>query len=176
MAERKAAKMVRELHPASSSITVNLPMARDFYTPEQFQPRAWVKVMGTSGVGSMPTFSGSWGYYRDEETWKSRSNLCKCSSIRVVRWETDYERRPHVARHLRPACTERLNAYGDWLRVCGRSIYAAPRAISRRRKIAASLRMGSASTCTFSTAVQVDHSDGMAGKIEYASCYTMAAR
>ena len=51
---------------------LDLPSSADIYTPEQFQPREWVHVDGEPVVWeTCQTFSGSWGYHRDEATWKS---------------------------------------------------------------------------------------------------------
>jgi alpha-L-fucosidase len=48
----------------------------DIYTPEQVQPTEWVKVNGKPVVWeACQTFSGSWGYHRDESTWKSPEQL-----------------------------------------------------------------------------------------------------
>jgi alpha-L-fucosidase len=55
---------------------LDLPVAADFYTPEQVQPQEWVKVNGEPVVWeACHTFSGSWGYHRDESTWKSPEQL-----------------------------------------------------------------------------------------------------
>ncbi len=69
--------MIRSISP---KIIVNnrldLPIAADIYTPEQVQPTEWVKVDGEPVVWeACQTFSGSWGYHRDEETWKSPEQL-----------------------------------------------------------------------------------------------------
>jgi alpha-L-fucosidase len=48
----------------------------DVYTPEQVQPTEWVRVDGEPAVWeACQTFSGSWGYHRDEESWKSPEQL-----------------------------------------------------------------------------------------------------
>ena len=50
----------------------------DFHTPEQVQPREWVTVDGQPVVWeSCQTFSGSWGYHRDEVAWKSPGQLIR---------------------------------------------------------------------------------------------------
>ena len=50
----------------------------DYKTPEQFMTRSWVTVEGRPVVWeTCQTFSGSWGYYRDEYTWKSVEQLLK---------------------------------------------------------------------------------------------------
>ncbi|MCG8401394.1 MAG: alpha-L-fucosidase, partial [Firmicutes bacterium] len=73
-------KLVRELRP---NIILNdrldlpdKPGAWDMKTPEQFQPRRWVHVDGKPVVWeACQTFSGSWGYHRDEASWKSVEQL-----------------------------------------------------------------------------------------------------
>ena len=51
---------------------------QDIWTPEQYQPDGWVKHKKTGELvtwEACQTFSGSWGYYRDEQTWKSPKML-----------------------------------------------------------------------------------------------------
>lgn len=44
----------------------------DFVTPEQFMPKEWPTVDGKRAYWeTCQTFSGSWGYHRDEYSWKS---------------------------------------------------------------------------------------------------------
>jgi alpha-L-fucosidase len=51
---------------------LDLDSGWDVKTPEQFQPRSWVQVGGKPVVWeACQTFSGSWGYHRDEASWKS---------------------------------------------------------------------------------------------------------
>ncbi len=73
-------KMVRELQPG---IIVNdrldlkdVPGGWDFTTPEQFKVQSWPEVNGKRiPWETCQTFSGSWGYYRDEHTWKDAKQL-----------------------------------------------------------------------------------------------------
>ena len=46
----------------------------DFVTPEQVSPTELAKFRGKTWE-TCQTFSGSWGYYRDENTWKSDHQL-----------------------------------------------------------------------------------------------------
>lgn len=74
----KLEALVRKLQP---NVLINnrldLPQA-DFYTPEQVQPPAWPRVAGEPVVWeTCQTFSGSWGYHRDEDTWKSPGQLIR---------------------------------------------------------------------------------------------------
>ena len=71
----KLIRMIRELQP---HIILNdrLGIDQDVKTPEQFQPREWVKVNGQPVVWEgCQTLSGSWGYHRDEASWKSVEQL-----------------------------------------------------------------------------------------------------
>ncbi|WP_321372208.1 alpha-L-fucosidase [uncultured Draconibacterium sp.] len=73
-------KMVRELQP---SIIVNDRAdikdywgGWDFTTPEQFKVDKWPEENGVRiPWETCQTFSGSWGYYRDEHTWKDNKQL-----------------------------------------------------------------------------------------------------
>lgn len=71
-------KMVRKLQPG---IIVNNRLnleeyqdGQDFETPEQVKPSSLVKFKGKTWE-TCQTFSGSWGYYRDENTWKTHRQL-----------------------------------------------------------------------------------------------------
>ena len=76
----KLIRMIRELQPG---IIVNdrldlldVPGGWDYRTPEQFMPREWVTVDGRPVPWeTCQTFSGSWGYHRDESSWKSVRQL-----------------------------------------------------------------------------------------------------
>jgi alpha-L-fucosidase len=46
----------------------------DFLTPEQVKPKELAKFRGQTWE-TCQTFSGSWGYFRDENTWKSNHDL-----------------------------------------------------------------------------------------------------
>ena len=73
-------KMVRELQP---EIFINdradlkdVEGGWDFTTPEQFKVDKWPEVDGKRVPWeTCQTFSGSWGYHRDENTWKDEKQL-----------------------------------------------------------------------------------------------------
>ena len=53
---------------------------QDLWTPEQYQPTQWMTHPETGELvtwEACQTFSGSWGYYRDEQTWKSPEMLIR---------------------------------------------------------------------------------------------------
>jgi len=48
----------------------------DFVTPEQYKVDKWPEINGKRVPWeTCQTFSGSWGYYRDEQTWKDTKQL-----------------------------------------------------------------------------------------------------
>jgi alpha-L-fucosidase len=71
-------KLVRKLQPG---IIVNNRLGLDeyadggdFVTPEQVSPKELEEYHGKTWE-TCQTFSGSWGYYRDEDTWKTHRQL-----------------------------------------------------------------------------------------------------
>lgn len=70
--------LVRKLQPqALVNNRLDLPHAPDFQTPEQYQPDAMLRDADGKPVvwEACQTLSGSWGYHRDEMTWKSVPQL-----------------------------------------------------------------------------------------------------
>jgi alpha-L-fucosidase len=123
-------KMIRELQP---NVIVNdrldlldVPGGYDFRTPEQFLPLEWVTDDDGNRVPweTCQTFSGSWGYYRDETTWKSPRQL-------IVMLIECVSKGGNLLLNVGPTgrgtfdyrAIDRLNAMGDWMKVNGRSIY-----------------------------------------------------
>lgn len=125
-------KLVRELQP---EIIVNnrldlldeegyLP---DITTPEQYTPRVAPKIKGQDVTWeACHTFSGSWGYYRDEETWKDPEQLIK---LLVDTVSLGGNLLMNVGPTARGTFDQRANdalaVYGEWLRLNGRAIYGA---------------------------------------------------
>lgn len=72
--------MVRQLQPhilVNDRLDLNdMPGGWDIKTPEQFMVRERVEVEGKPVLWeTCQTFSGSWGYHRDESSWKSVEQL-----------------------------------------------------------------------------------------------------
>ena len=100
---------------------------QDLWTPEQFQPTSWVRHKETGELvtwEACQTFSGSWGYYRDERPWKSAEMLIRMLVNTVAlggnllmnvgptsRGEFDYRAK------------DALKVYADWMHGNARSIY-----------------------------------------------------
>ena len=71
-------KMIRRMQPGiivDNRLDLNdYTDGYDFETPEQVQPSELSKYKGKYWE-TCQTFSGSWGYYRDEHTWKTHRQL-----------------------------------------------------------------------------------------------------
>ncbi len=120
-------KMIRELQP---EILINnrldLPRENaDLQTPEQFQPREWVQVDGEYvHWEACQTFSGSWGYHRDETTWKSPEQLIKMLINSVSTGGNLLMNVGPTARgEFDLRAQQALKVYADWMRLHNRSIY-----------------------------------------------------
>jgi alpha-L-fucosidase len=118
--------MTRELQP---DIIVNdradLPENSDFKTPEQYQPQGWMTVDGQPVVWeACQTFGGSWGYYRDEHTWKSVDMLVRMLVDTVSKGgNLLLNVGPNARGEFDPRAVERLRGIGEWMRLHSRSIY-----------------------------------------------------
>jgi alpha-L-fucosidase len=82
-ADWESEKLLALIRKLSPKIVLNnrldLPAAEaDVHTPEQVQPGEWVRVNGERVVWeACHTFSGSWGYHRDEASWKDPGQLIR---------------------------------------------------------------------------------------------------
>jgi len=125
----KLIKLVRSLQPR---IILNdrLQIDQDVKTPEQFVPRAWVRVDGKPVVWeACHTFSGSWGYHRDEESWKSVDQLVKMLIDCVSRGGNLLLNVGPTARgEFDRRALDRLAGIGEWMKRHGRAIYGCTQA------------------------------------------------
>ncbi|WP_443947514.1 alpha-L-fucosidase [Pedobacter sp. AW1-32] len=120
-------KQIRKLQPnVIINNRLNLEMyedGADFMTPEQVNTKALEAYKGKVWE-TCQTFSGSWGYYRDENTWKSDRTLLDLLITSVAnggnlllnvgptaRGEFDYR------------AVNALNNMGKWMHVNSKSIY-----------------------------------------------------
>ncbi|MDR1202481.1 MAG: alpha-L-fucosidase [Tannerellaceae bacterium] len=127
-------KLVRELQP---HIIIDNRMGMDhtdwgwdFVTPEQFMPQEWPTVRGERAPWeTCQTFSGSWGYYRDEYSWKSVHQL-------VVMLVETVSKGGNLLLNVGPTArgvfdkraNERLEGIGRWMKFHDRSIYGCTQA------------------------------------------------
>ena len=127
-------KMVRELQPG---IIVNDRLdlkdkegGWDFTTPEQYKVSKWPEINGKKiPWETCQTFSGSWGYYRDEVTWKSNKQL-------VVLLIESVSKGGNLLLNVGPTARgnfdfraqERLKDMGKWMKFNNRSVYGCTQA------------------------------------------------
>ncbi|MBM4080683.1 MAG: alpha-L-fucosidase, partial [Planctomycetes bacterium] len=127
----KLLKLVRTLQP---NIVLNdrmdLPYGFDIKTPEQFQPREWVKVDGKPVVWeACQTFSGSWGYHRDEMTWRSVDELIRTLIDCVSKGGNLLLNVGPTGRgEFDDRAMARLAGMGEWMKRHGRAIYGCTQA------------------------------------------------
>lgn len=77
----EAEKLIATSRAINPDIIINnrADIEQDLWTPEQYQPNEWLKDDEGNLVvwEACQTFSGSWGYHRDEATWKSPEMLVR---------------------------------------------------------------------------------------------------
>ncbi len=166
-------ELSRELQP---NIIINnrldLPREQaDIHTPEQVQPREWVHVDGKPVVWeACQTFSGSWGYHRDETTWKSPEQLIEMLINTVA---TGGNLLMNVGPTGRGTFDHRaldaLQVYAEWMKLHNRAIYGCTQS-----------EFGAPSGCRytqngnrlylhiFDWPFRHIYLDGLVGKVEYA--------
>lgn len=172
----KLYKLVRELAPnIILDDRLDMEDGWDIKTPEQYTPRGWVKFNGTPVVWeACQTFSGSWGYYRDEHTWRSVDELLRTLIDTVskggnlllnvgptARGEFDYR------------ALERLQGMGKWMHHHSRAIYgctAAPEGIPTPEdcRLTYNPEKNRLYVHLFAYPFKYLYLDGLASKVEYA--------
>ncbi len=100
---------------------------QDIFTPEQYQVQEWVKHKETGELvnwEACQTFSGSWGYFRDEMTWKSPEVLINML-VRTVALGGNLLMNvgPTARGYFDHRATEALDVFGEWMKYNSRSIY-----------------------------------------------------
>ena len=123
-------KTVRSLQPhIIVDNRLDLPGSGDILTPEQYTPTGNVLEdnRGDDTIGAWDgcqTFSGSWGYHRDEMTWKSDEQCIKMLIDHVSRdGNLLMNVGPTSRGYLDYRAMDRLSAYANWMRYNSRSIY-----------------------------------------------------
>ena len=130
----KLIKMVRQLQPA---ILVNDRLdlkdyedGWDFTTPEQYKVAKWPEVNGKKVAWeTCQTFSGSWGYYRDEHTWKDTKQLLVLLIESVSKGGNLLLNVGPTARGMFDERAESaLTSMGNWMKLNNRSVYGCTQA------------------------------------------------
>ncbi len=122
-------KLIRLIRGIKPDILINnrldIPKASDFITPEQYVPSHGVLDNGKITLWEgCQTFSGAWGYHRDETTWKSPRMLLEILIRHVSRGGNLLMNVGPTARgFLDERAMNALAAYGQWMKYHARSIY-----------------------------------------------------
>ena len=172
-------KMVRELQPGIL-VDDRLDLSDveggwDYRTPEQFMMRKWLEWEGQRVVWeTCQTFSGSWGYHRDEATWKSVEQLLMLLIDTVGKGGNLLLNVGPTGRgEFDARALSRLAGMGEWMKRHSRSIYGCTQAPDEF-KTPADCRL------TYNPdkkrlylhilnwPIRQLHLDGFAGKVEYA--------
>lgn len=97
----------------------------DFLTPEQCKAGSWPTHRGKRAPWeTCQTFSGSWGYCRDQDNWKSVPQLLALLSETVSKGGNLIMNVGPTARGTFDArALERLDGFSRWMRLNSRSIY-----------------------------------------------------
>lgn len=102
-------------------------LEQDLWTPEQYQPMEWIKHKETGELvtwEACQTFSGSWGYYRDEMTWKSPEMLIEMLINTVcIGGNLLMNVGPTARGYFDYRAENALKVYADWMKYNSRSIY-----------------------------------------------------
>jgi len=122
-------KLVRELQPG---IIINdrldlldLEEGWDFSTPEQYKVSKWPEKLGRRVPWeTCQTISSSWGYVREESTWKDTKQLLVLLIETVSKGgNLILNIGPTGRGALNPKETARLEKMGEWMKYNNRSIY-----------------------------------------------------
>jgi alpha-L-fucosidase len=97
----------------------------DFTTPEQYKVTKWPEENGKKiPWETCQTFSGSWGYFRDETSWKSTAQLLELLIESVGKGGNLLLNVGPTARGTFDfRAQDRLRKMGEWMKVNGKSVY-----------------------------------------------------
>ncbi len=127
--EWEAEKLIATARALQPNIIIDnrTEIEQDIWTPEQYQPMEWVTHKETGELvpwEACQTFSGSWGYYRDEMTWKSPKMLIDMLINTVsIGGNLLMNVGPTSRGYLDYRAEEALKVYADWMKYNSRSIY-----------------------------------------------------
>ena len=119
-------KTARDLQP-DIIIDNRTELEQDLWTPEQYQPMEWIKHKETGELVTWEachTFSGSWGYFRDEQTWKSPKMLIDML-VNTVSIGGNFLMNvgPTSRGYFDYRADKALEVYGEWMKYNSRSVY-----------------------------------------------------
>lgn len=125
----EADKMIELCRKLQPDIIINdrLNVDQDVWTPEQLQNTEWRRDKKTNELltwEACQTFSGSWGYNRDEQTWKTPKMLIDLL-VNSVAYGGNLIMNvgPTGRGNLDKRATSALEVYAEWMKYNQRSIY-----------------------------------------------------
>lgn len=122
----KLIAMARSLQPGVI-IDNRAGIEQDLWTPEQYQPLTWLTHKDTGELvtwEACQTFSGSWGYHREETSWKSPEMLVQMLiSTVALGGNLLLNVGPTARGYLDTRAVTRLQVIGEWMHYHSRSIY-----------------------------------------------------
>ncbi|MBK7713026.1 MAG: alpha-L-fucosidase [Bacteroidales bacterium] len=103
----------------------DVPGGFDFISPEQYKVAKWPEINGKRVAWeTCQTFSGSWGYYRDETSWKSSAQLIELLVESVSKGGNLLLNVGPTARGVFDyRAQDRLGSMGEWMKYNNRSVY-----------------------------------------------------
>lgn len=168
--------LVRKLAPeVILNDRMDLPEGWDIKTPEQYQPREWLRVNGQRVVWeACQTFSGAWGYHRDDAEWKSVEQLVRMLIDSVSKGGNLLLNVGPTGRgEFDQRALDRLAAMGAWMKRHSRSIYGCTQAPAGFQtpqdcRLTYNPQANRLYVHVLAWPFKHLHLDGYAGKIEYA--------
>lgn len=128
----KLLKLIRKLQPdIILDNRLDIPGSGDFETPEQFQPCEGLKDKDGNPIvwEACQTLSGSWGYHRDEMTFRENDELIMTLIDCVSKGGNLLLNVGPTARgEFDCRAQDKLSAIGEWMRRHSRSIYGCTQA------------------------------------------------
>ncbi len=123
----KLIRLVRKLQPdIIVDNRLDLPGSGDIITPEQYVPANGIRDEQGNLVDweGCQTFSGSWGYHREESSWKTPAQCVQMLINHVSRGGNLLMNVGPTSRgYLDSRAMDRLGAYAEWMKYHSRSIY-----------------------------------------------------
>lgn len=119
-------KMVRELQPnIILNDRIDYPESADLVTPEEYQAKRWPTRNGQRVTWeTCQTLNGSWGYYRDNDSWKSPELLLALLIDSISKGGNLLLNVGPTARgEFEPEARETLATLGEWMLQHDRAIY-----------------------------------------------------
>jgi len=172
-------RMTRELQPQilidDRLDLLDVPGGWDYRTPEQVMLREQPTVDGKPVLWeTCQTFSGSWGYHRDESSWKSVDQLVRMLIDTVGKGGNLLLNVGPTARgEFDARALDRLAGMGAWMKAHGRAIYGcgpAPAGFQcpQECRLTYNAETNRLYVHVYAWPFRALHLDGLAGKVAYA--------